>query len=305
MPGQLAANAHEGSRSEYLALYAFSALGTAVHAPHQEDSGVDLYATLGQRMGRLLAVEHYFLVQVKSTKDAIRFDSPEKVRWLLSHQYPFLLCVVDKSTTQIEVFQTLELTGLATKHGIQSITLSFENPPVASPQFQARSNDQQQTLFVGAPILRFGINETGAAQWRQSASQVLESWVALDQENILSRAAGFPLYRHPESYQTNTPIEAKSFTGNFKDVSASDEQRVAFFNALMRQLSQLVNMAAGAGHKDVVAASGAFAALMSQRYQVPETWGAKLFHFCFQMAAKHLGLPALQATKVPRGGTAR
>ena len=38
--GSIAANLHEGSRSEYLAQYVFSSFGTAVPIPHQEDTGL-------------------------------------------------------------------------------------------------------------------------------------------------------------------------------------------------------------------------------------------------------------------------
>ena len=51
MPGAIAANLHEGSRSEYLAQYIFASFGTAVSVPHQEDSGIDLYCTLTERIG--------------------------------------------------------------------------------------------------------------------------------------------------------------------------------------------------------------------------------------------------------------
>jgi hypothetical protein len=41
--GAIAPNAHEGSRSEYLAQYVFASFGAAVALPHQEDSGIDLH----------------------------------------------------------------------------------------------------------------------------------------------------------------------------------------------------------------------------------------------------------------------
>jgi hypothetical protein len=41
MTGSLAANFHEGSRSEYLAQYVFSSFGTAIPVPHQEDTGLE------------------------------------------------------------------------------------------------------------------------------------------------------------------------------------------------------------------------------------------------------------------------
>jgi hypothetical protein len=37
MTGSIAANLHEGSRSEYLAQFVFSSFGTAIPVPHQED----------------------------------------------------------------------------------------------------------------------------------------------------------------------------------------------------------------------------------------------------------------------------
>ena len=39
MIGSFARNFHEGTRSEYLALYFFSSLSTAVPVPHPEDTG--------------------------------------------------------------------------------------------------------------------------------------------------------------------------------------------------------------------------------------------------------------------------
>jgi hypothetical protein len=52
MTGSIAANLHEGSRSEYLAQFVFSSFGTAIPVPHQEDSGLDIYCTLLERDGQ-------------------------------------------------------------------------------------------------------------------------------------------------------------------------------------------------------------------------------------------------------------
>ena len=65
--GSIAANFHEGSRSEYLAQFAFSAFGTAIPVPHQEDSGLDMYCTLLEQEGRRAWPRAYYSVQVKST----------------------------------------------------------------------------------------------------------------------------------------------------------------------------------------------------------------------------------------------
>ena len=98
MVGAIAPNLHEGSRSEYLAQYVFASFGTAVSVPHQEDSGIDLYCTLTERVGSRAWPRAYFSVQVKSTMDPWILDGKDSVQWLAEHPLPFFLCVVDKSS---------------------------------------------------------------------------------------------------------------------------------------------------------------------------------------------------------------
>ncbi len=59
MTGSIAANFHEGSRSEYLAQYIFASFGTAVAVQHQEDSGIDLSCTLTERVGQCARTSAY------------------------------------------------------------------------------------------------------------------------------------------------------------------------------------------------------------------------------------------------------
>ena len=106
MPGAVAANLHEGSRSEYLANYAFASFGTAIAVPHQEDSGIDLYCTLAERIGQRLWPRSHYTVQVKSTAAPWVFDGDEAVRWLVEHPLPLFLCVVDKSSLRLRVYHT-------------------------------------------------------------------------------------------------------------------------------------------------------------------------------------------------------
>jgi hypothetical protein len=96
MTGSIAANLHEGSRSEYLAQFVFSSFGTAVPVPHQEDSGLDIYCTLLERIGQRAWPRAYYSVQVKSTMEPWVFGSPESVRWIIEHPLPIFLCIVQK-----------------------------------------------------------------------------------------------------------------------------------------------------------------------------------------------------------------
>ncbi len=89
MAGSVAANLHEGSRSEYLAQYIFASFGTSVPVPHQEDSGIDLYCTLTERVGQRAWARAHYAVQVKSSMDPWVLESEESIRWLIEHRFRF------------------------------------------------------------------------------------------------------------------------------------------------------------------------------------------------------------------------
>src|SRR5438445_9082078 len=97
MVGSTSANFHEANRSEYLAHYVFSSFGTSVPVPRVEDTGIDLYCTLTERVGQRIWPRDYFTVQVKSTPEPWEFKSPDSVQWLIEHPLPILLCVVTKA----------------------------------------------------------------------------------------------------------------------------------------------------------------------------------------------------------------
>jgi hypothetical protein len=105
MTGAIAANFHEGSRSEYLAQYIFASFGTAVAVPHQEDSGIDLNCTLTERVGQRARTSAYFSVQVKSEMKPWVLDDADSVRWLIEHPLPFFYCVVDKKAARMRLYQ--------------------------------------------------------------------------------------------------------------------------------------------------------------------------------------------------------
>jgi hypothetical protein len=66
MPGAIAANAYQGARAEYLAVYVFSMFGTATQLPREADYGLDLACTLTEREGQRARPYAYYSVQVKS-----------------------------------------------------------------------------------------------------------------------------------------------------------------------------------------------------------------------------------------------
>jgi hypothetical protein len=94
--GAVAANFHEGSRSEIIADYLFAAWGTVTPVRRQDDHGLDLYCTLTDRIGQRAIVTDYYAVQIKSTLDPLKFETPESVKWFVENPNPLFLACIDK-----------------------------------------------------------------------------------------------------------------------------------------------------------------------------------------------------------------
>jgi hypothetical protein len=226
--GSIAANLHEGSRSEYLAQYVFSSFGTAVPVPHQEDTGLDVYCTLLERDGQRAWPRAYYAVQVKSNMDPWIFDGEKSVRWIIEHPLPIFLCVVRKAEARILVYQTtprfaawilplhknrLELVpGIETR--AQSIMTSWE---------------EGGSFELKAPILNFTIEDALDDSFRARIATVLKFWIDNDQENIFRVKCGNPHFQAPYEYETNTAGGiggTGDFGGPFSDQSAQRAEAV-------------------------------------------------------------------------------
>ena len=116
-PGAVAANYYQGARSQYLAHYVFSMFGTAMHVPHEVDTGFDLACTLTRTSGGRGEPYAYYSVQVKSTPDPWVFDGPGPVQWLLESPAPLLFCILDKRTTKFTIYELRARFGAAAMTG--------------------------------------------------------------------------------------------------------------------------------------------------------------------------------------------
>jgi hypothetical protein len=200
--GALAANLHEGTRSEYLAQYIFASFGTAISVPHQEDAGIDLYCTMTERVGQRAWPRHHYTVQVKSTMSPWKFESKESVRWLIEHPLPLFFCVVDKSTARIRVYHTLSrFLVWATGH----LPDSLELIPEDGKQGKCVEWTDGTKFSLSAPIIDRTISELlGDKVWSETRS-VLELWLQEEQRNLARFTMRVPLYAMPATYETNTP----------------------------------------------------------------------------------------------------
>lgn len=201
MTGSIAANLHEGSRSEYLAQFVFSSFGTAIPVPHQEDSGLDIYCTLLEREGQRAWPRAYYSVQVKSTMGPWIFGSPESVRWIIEHPLPIFLCIVQKSEARILVYHTSPRFAawvLPTKPNRLEL--------IPGTETKARTVEwvTGDTFKLEAPILNFTIQEVLDPDFRTHVGDVLKFWIDYDVDNLFRIKCGINQFRVPNDYETNT-----------------------------------------------------------------------------------------------------
>jgi len=198
--GSTSANFHEGNRSEYLAHYVFSSLGTAIPVSRPEDTGLDLYCTVTKRIGQRIWPQSYYAVQVKSTMDAWQFNSPESVRWLIEHPLPLFLCVVLKKEALLKVYQT---TPRFYAWSLPPLPQRLELLPGEGME-GCPSNWIDGTRFgLSAPILEFTVEKALEDEFPAWAKRVLQMWIDVDLDNLRRVQNGVRNFRVPSPYRTN------------------------------------------------------------------------------------------------------
>jgi hypothetical protein len=204
MPG-FAHGFHEGSRSEYIAQYAFSGFGTASAIPHQEDHGFDLYCTLAQSEGAAAWAEKPYTVQVKSARQGWIFKNQKSVEWFIKHPLPLFLCVVDKRKLHFQIYQSTP------KYYFWVSCQPYPNSLNLRPDRKARKGECKfwqsgQSASLSAPILDFTLDQLAEAAFFQTAKEVLDSWLDLEYENLFRITAHIRQWAAPEFYRTNEPL---------------------------------------------------------------------------------------------------
>ncbi|HMJ86950.1 MAG TPA: hypothetical protein VK504_27415 [Vicinamibacterales bacterium] len=264
-PGSIAANLHEGSRSEYLAQFVFSSFGTAIPVPHQEDSGLDIYCTLMERIGQRAWPRAYYSVQVKSSMEPWVFNGAESVRWLIEHPLPIFLCIVQKSDARILVYHTSpRFAAWVLLNQPPRLELIPENASQGQTvEWVFDQNKPGNTFRLKAPILNFTIADILDPIRKEHLTSVLQFWIDYDVENLLRIKSGIHSFWVPGEYTTNS-TEVRSWVamgGHFRPTSLPIAKR---------RLGELLSLLTDHYHRENDITSAAIYAL-ALRYLVPDS----------------------------------
>ena len=243
LTGCTSANFHEAGRSEYLAHYVFSSFGTSVPVPRQEDNGLDLFCTLGEREGQRLWPVASYCVQVKSNNEPWIFANPKSIQWIVEHPLPVFLCVVDKKSASLSIYHTSPR-FLAWVNG-NSLTRLEMVPDVRGEGYgQPWEEEKYKPLGdhqfpLNAPIAEFTITEFLESEFRDRIQEVLKNWVLSDRDNIFRIQAGLRLLKTFSKYETNDPtIRGYSRTWRNRMTSSESFHMLAPFIEQAKMISQ-------------------------------------------------------------------
>lgn len=200
MAGSTSANFHEGSRSEYLAQYVFASLGTAVAIPHQEDTGLDIYCTLTERLGREIWPRAYFSVQVKSDAKPWIFPKRQSVKWLIEHPLPIFLCVVNKAALQLQLYHTCPRFYV---WSLPPLPAKLTLIPGTAGEGRCVQWEGGSSYSLSAPILDFGVNQIHEENFRNRIKDILKFWIDIEEENLRRVKNKILQFSMPGKYKTN------------------------------------------------------------------------------------------------------
>src|SRR5258708_3580362 len=200
-PAASAFNFHEGSCSESLAQFVFTAFGTAIPVPHQEDTGLDIYCTLLDRDGLRAWPRAYYSVQVKSAMDPWVFEGTDSVRWFIEHPLPIFLCIVQKAEARILVYHT---TPRFAVWPMPELPQRLELILGTETKALTANWDFVSSFKLDAPILDFRIPEILDDPVKiEEVKSVLKFWIDFDVENLVRIKNGIQQFKVPYDYETN------------------------------------------------------------------------------------------------------
>lgn len=207
--GSHAQNAYQGHRSEIIAEFFFSGLGTVIPVPRPADTGVDFYCTLTEPAGKKAFSTHTFTVQVKSNAKPITVESTRSIEWLLRHPLPIFLCVVDKKRQQIHVYHMLPRFYIWAHPPLPKMMTIVPEQGTEGTSVQWEPNNN---FSVSAPIISLTFADIADKNTMKKLKEVLVFWIGFEEEN-LSRIRNHILqFRMPASYETNSTKVPASVT---------------------------------------------------------------------------------------------
>lgn len=208
-------NIHSGNLSEDYAKVILGKIAITTPVPRQNDfQGIDFHCSLLREVGQNLQPFAPFNVQIKSaSEDSVSYGGEtESGNWrrheveaLHRMQTPFFIGSVDKDDQRLDLYQTISRAFLWGKKSPFQAKLILDQPSWGEGSKHAidglSETDEYEGVCwdipVGLPVLSLQISDLKDEEKVNQATEVLLSYINLDQENIVLTRAGLAHFRWP------------------------------------------------------------------------------------------------------------
>lgn len=238
-------NLRSGDIAESLGLLLLQGIALVAPVPRTEDVGIDVVATLIRRDGQTGIAESSLSVSLKSTSvRSVSFSGATQVQWIKCLDLPFFVGSVDRRTGRIALYCGHGLTQVQIETvPCNSIELFLDED---GPKGKQEPADGRH-LFIGPPVLTWGINDLVDDAFLTHAYLVLNAHLAIARRNLeLCRTGRFEI---PGWNTGEVPVVAK-----VRMISGgTDQQRLTkMMNLAMPYLSGCFAEADGSGESALV-----------------------------------------------------
>lgn len=169
--------------------------------PHQEDTGLDIYCTLTERLGQQIWPQAYFSVQVKSNATAWTFPNHQSVKWLIEHPLPIFLCVVNKAALELRVYHTCPRFYA---WSLPPLPEKLELTPGVVGEGKCVQWEGGTSYSLSAPILAFTVSDIHKEDFREEVREVLKFWIGIEEQNLRRVKNRIFQFSMPAEYKTNS-----------------------------------------------------------------------------------------------------
>jgi hypothetical protein len=227
MPGTLENNLRRAYLQEELGVYLLRTFAAVATIERPQDFGIDAIATLlRQSTTRKLIAEDTFFVQLKagSVKEVV-FDEAQ-LTWYRQLELPYFIGSVDPQLAELSLYPCFAIDKFFSPNNeAQSVTLRLEKANALSTYspVDVTRVGEPGIVYLGEPLLRFGLNEGQQTDFLARAHAVLKPYLQLQRANIQTRNLNI---HRGILWQTNNPAFLSG--GALSSARSADELRVLF-----------------------------------------------------------------------------
>jgi hypothetical protein len=240
-------NLRRGNNNEGLGIQLLRGVGAVAPVPRDQDVGIDAVVTLLKRdEGRRLLAGSSVFVQLKSSSiRKLVFDHSD-LEWLQRLELPYFIGSVDSDTASLSLY---------TVHGLNmllgsdpplagaELCLDLESGCVNSPMDTKEEFDEWLALdaksltpkiYLGPPVLRWTLSAANDRDFLDRSHPVLESWVAVAEDNRVLQSCGETL---TASWETGALPTGTGSVGLYQPNDGTGRSAVRLLNIALKRVA--------------------------------------------------------------------